>query len=76
MTITPPTTPTLPVDPATLDDATLSALQQAVSAEANRRAQLASAPNSATTACWQYKMAGGDPHDVLAAVQGWLTANP
>ena len=69
------TDPTLPIDPTSLDDAPLKALSAALDSEQSRRDQLNNAAGQAASVCWQYKTAGGDPNDILAAVQAWITAN-
>jgi len=63
----------LPADPTKFTNDEMSAMRDAMSQETDRRAQLASAPQTAVTACWQYQAAGGDPNDILEAVQDWIS---
>lgn len=62
----------LPVDVTTLTPEVRQALQTACANESSRQATLSAMPTQAVTCAYNYKNAGGDPNDVLQAVQNWI----
>lgn len=65
----------LPFNPSDEDDATLTAIRTAADAEISRRSAIRNLCAQAVANTQQYKAAGGDPHDILTAIQQWITEN-
>lgn len=62
-------------DFSTMTDDDLTKVAQKANNEQSRRAILKSAPSQAISACFQYQQAGGDPADIVVAVQDWVSKN-
>ena len=63
-----------PVDISNFTDEELQSLRASIDNETSNRQIRSTLPNQVATLCYSYKSAGGNPSDILNAIQDWISS--